>query len=102
LSTGNPALLNISLAQWLLESSALLDTTANIFRHINDWDARLWATGNGWMLYGAVRLVRPNTATHSFRSPTSFAPPPRSSGRQQGLLPELYAMLTALRDSSRA
>ncbi|GFZ48818.1 hypothetical protein JCM24511_06567 [Saitozyma sp. JCM 24511] len=57
LSTGNQALLNISLAQWLLESSALLDTTVNIFRHINDWDARLWATGNGWMLYGAVRVL---------------------------------------------
>ncbi|WWC91811.1 uncharacterized protein L201_006758 [Kwoniella dendrophila CBS 6074] len=55
LSTSNKNLLSKGLEQWSLESSALLDTTVNIHRHVNDWDARLWATGNGWALYGAIR-----------------------------------------------
>ncbi|ORX38179.1 hypothetical protein BD324DRAFT_619871 [Kockovaella imperatae] len=57
LATSSDDLLALGINQWLLESSALLDTTKDIFRHINDFDARLWATGNAWMLYGACRVL---------------------------------------------
>ena len=62
MSANKTDLLETALDQWLLESSALLDTTKNIFRHINDFDARLWATGNAWMLYGICRVVSETTA----------------------------------------
>ena len=40
----NDTLLHVSIDQWLLESSAPLNTTKRIFRHINNRDARLWVT----------------------------------------------------------
>jgi len=36
----------------------------NIYQHVNQkWGNQYWATGNGWMTYGLMRVV----------SPTSFA-----------------------------
>ncbi|WVQ74275.1 hypothetical protein IAR50_003872 [Cryptococcus sp. DSM 104548] len=55
LTTSNSDLLTKSLEQFTLESSALLETIHNIYLHILDGDARLWATGNGWMTYGLMR-----------------------------------------------
>lgn len=57
LAASDNTLLQLGLEQWILESSALLDTDENLFRHVNDWDARFWATGNGWMLYGLMRVL---------------------------------------------
>ncbi|GMK59287.1 hypothetical protein CspeluHIS016_0703020 [Cutaneotrichosporon spelunceum] len=57
LTTNNTALLEQALDQWLLTSSALLDTTHNLYRHLNTWDTRFWATGNGWMLAGLMRVL---------------------------------------------
>jgi len=32
----------------------------NIYRHVNeDWGYPYWATGNGWMTYGLMRVVSP-------------------------------------------
>lgn len=50
-------LLSYGIDQWGLESSSLIDYSTNLYRHINDFDAHLWSTGNGWMLHGAVRVV---------------------------------------------
>ncbi|BEJ12619.1 hypothetical protein CspHIS471_0210790 [Cutaneotrichosporon sp. HIS471] len=57
LTTNNTALLEQALDQWLLTSSALLDTNHNLFRHLNTFDTRFWATGNGWMLAGLMRVL---------------------------------------------
>lgn len=58
MATWSQDLIGMALNQWALESSALLNPATNMFRHINAWDARFWATGNGWMLLGAIRTVR--------------------------------------------
>ncbi|CAK9785697.1 hypothetical protein CC85DRAFT_288182 [Cutaneotrichosporon oleaginosum] len=57
LTTNNTQLLEQALDQWLLVSSALLDTNHNLYRHLNTWDTRFWATGNGWMLAGLMRVL---------------------------------------------
>ncbi|WVQ66890.1 uncharacterized protein L199_005081 [Kwoniella botswanensis] len=57
LSLSSEEYLKYGLAQWDGETTALLDTTVNIYRHIHDWDARLWATGNGWGVYGGIRSL---------------------------------------------
>jgi hypothetical protein len=55
--TSKDDLLELGINQWLLESSALLDTDTNLYRHINDFDPYAWATGNGWMLHGGMRVL---------------------------------------------
>ncbi|KAL7424293.1 hypothetical protein Q5752_001883 [Cryptotrichosporon argae] len=54
---GQTTYLSQAIDQWFLESSSMLDTNVNIWRHVNDWDARLWATGNGCMLAGGMRVI---------------------------------------------
>ena len=55
--TSNDDLLSLGIEQWILESSALLDPSTNLYRHINDFDPYFWATGSGWMLHGGMRLL---------------------------------------------
>lgn len=55
--TSKDDLLQVGIDQWQLESSALLDTTTDLYRHINDFDPYIWATGNGWMLHGGMRVL---------------------------------------------
>ncbi|KIR41426.1 hypothetical protein I307_03974 [Cryptococcus deuterogattii 99/473] len=55
LDISNYNLLKKALVQFSLESSAMLDTDQQIYQHIPASDARLWATGNGWMAYGLMR-----------------------------------------------
>jgi rhamnogalacturonyl hydrolase YesR len=50
-------LLRLGIDQWQLESSALLDPSTGLYRHINDFDPYFWATGNGWMLHGGLRVL---------------------------------------------
>lgn len=57
LDISNYNLLKKALAQFSLESSAMLDADQQIYQHIPASDARLWATGNGWMTYGLMRDV---------------------------------------------
>ncbi|WVW86267.1 hypothetical protein I302_108309 [Kwoniella bestiolae CBS 10118] len=57
LSLSSEEYMKYGLEQWSLETSALLDTTVNIYRHVHDWDTRLWATGNGWGVYGGIRNI---------------------------------------------
>lgn len=57
LTTNNATLLGDALTQWSLESSALLDPSANLYRHVHYWDTGFWLTGNGWMLSGLVRVL---------------------------------------------
>lgn len=57
LTTKNTDLLSQALHQWSLTSSGLLDTSTNLYRHVNGWDARPWATGNAWMLAGLMRVL---------------------------------------------
>lgn len=57
LTTHNTNLLKEALEQWTLTSSGLLDPAQNLYRHVNGWDARFWATGNGWMLAGLMRVL---------------------------------------------
>ncbi|TXT15672.1 hypothetical protein VHUM_00175 [Vanrija humicola] len=57
LTTNNATLLGEALNQWSLESSALLDPAANLYRHVHYWDTGFWLTGNGWMLSGLVRVL---------------------------------------------
>lgn len=57
LDISNYDLLKKALKQFSLESSAMLDTDQQIYQHIPASDARLWATGNGWMTYGLMRDV---------------------------------------------
>lgn len=52
----------MALDQYALESSSILDPEHKMYRHIviegeESWDGRIWATGNGWMTYGLVRVV---------------------------------------------
>lgn len=55
LDISDDSLLKKALEQFSLESSAMLDTDQLIYQHIPATDARLWATGNGWMTYGLMR-----------------------------------------------
>ncbi|WWC72107.1 uncharacterized protein I206_106067 [Kwoniella pini CBS 10737] len=55
LSLSNEEYLHKGLEQWDLESKTLLNSTVNIYNHVTGWDMRLWATGNGWAVYGAIR-----------------------------------------------
>ncbi|TYJ57918.1 hypothetical protein B9479_001273 [Cryptococcus floricola] len=55
LTTNSSDFLTKSLEQFTLESSALLETIHDVYLHILNWDASLWATGNGWMAYGLMR-----------------------------------------------
>ncbi|WWC64479.1 uncharacterized protein I303_107089 [Kwoniella dejecticola CBS 10117] len=55
LSLSDEVYLQTGLEQWSLESQTLLDPSVNIYNHITGWDMRLWATGNGWGVYGAIR-----------------------------------------------
>ncbi|OXG29456.1 hypothetical protein C359_04851 [Cryptococcus neoformans Bt120] len=55
LDISDDSLLKKALEQFILESSAMLDTDQLIYQHIPATDARLWATGNGWMTYGLMR-----------------------------------------------
>lgn len=55
--TSRDSLLKLGIDQWILESSALLDPSTNLYRHINDFDPYFWATGNGWMLHGVSRVL---------------------------------------------
>lgn len=57
LSAHNDSLMQFGLDQWVLETSALLDTDQSLYRHINQQDNGFWATGNGWALLGLVRLI---------------------------------------------
>nr|XP_018260774.1 uncharacterized protein I303_06490 [Kwoniella dejecticola CBS 10117]OBR82932.1 hypothetical protein I303_06490 [Kwoniella dejecticola CBS 10117] len=57
LSLSDEVYLQTGLEQWSLESQTLLDPSVNIYNHITGWDMRLWATGNGWGVYGAIRNV---------------------------------------------
>jgi rhamnogalacturonyl hydrolase YesR len=57
LTTNNTELLEEALDQWLHTSAGLLDPSQNLYRHINTFDPRFWATGNGWMLAGLMRVL---------------------------------------------
>ncbi|KAL1413426.1 hypothetical protein Q8F55_001193 [Vanrija albida] len=57
LTTNNATLLGEALRQWSLESSALLDPQANLYRHVHYFDTGFWLTGNGWMLSGLARVL---------------------------------------------
>lgn len=62
MATESASLLGYGLDQWRLESSSLL-RDSNLYAHITaidptyTWDDKIWATGNGWMTYGLVRVV---------------------------------------------
>ena len=55
--TSSDDLLSLAISQWQLESSALLDPSSDMYRHINDFDPYIWATGNGWMVHGGMRVL---------------------------------------------
>jgi hypothetical protein len=50
-------LLAMSLEQYQLEASALYSPDRQLYRHVNDFDARSWGTGNGWMAMGMMRTL---------------------------------------------
>ncbi|WVQ84673.1 hypothetical protein IAT38_006828 [Cryptococcus sp. DSM 104549] len=50
-------LIKEAIDQFTHESAQMLNTDVNIYNHIPNWDARLWATGNGWMTYGLMRDI---------------------------------------------
>jgi hypothetical protein len=50
-------LLAMSLEQYQLEASALYCPERQLYRHVNDFDARSWGTGNGWMAMGMMRTL---------------------------------------------
>lgn len=59
MATNSSDLLKSALEQYELESDYILDEDAHLFRHVSqDWGKGFWATGNGWMTYGLVRIVR--------------------------------------------
>lgn len=59
MATNSSDLLKSALEQYELESNYVLDEDAHLFRHVSqDWGKGFWATGNGWMTYGLVRVVR--------------------------------------------
>ena len=59
MATNSSDLLKSALEQYELESNYILDQDAHLFRHVSqDWGKGFWATGNGWMTYGLVRVVR--------------------------------------------
>ncbi|KAI9634162.1 uncharacterized protein MKK02DRAFT_8291, partial [Dioszegia hungarica] len=57
LATDNIDQIRSGLNQWSLEASALLDPNDHLFRHVHYWDSRYWATGQAWMLGGAMRVI---------------------------------------------
>ena len=61
--TGSPDYLSDAFSQWALESNELMDWNKGLYLHIPDWDSRPWATGNGWMLGGFVRVLAVIQAT---------------------------------------
>jgi hypothetical protein len=58
LATNNIDHIRSGLNQWTLEASALFDPASALYRHVHYWDSRFWATGQAWMLGGAMRVVR--------------------------------------------
>jgi hypothetical protein len=56
-TTNSTDLITIALEQFSLESSALLNSSTHLYRHVNDFDPRAWVTGNGWMAMGLMRVV---------------------------------------------
>ena len=67
LVTSNDSLLDFGLTQWTLDASGLYDSSVQLFRHINDYDPNFWATGNGWILYGGMRIVSAISGMQSAR-----------------------------------
>lgn len=51
------SILRAAVDQWNLESSALFNPDAGLWRHVHYWDSRLWATGQAWMLGGGLRVL---------------------------------------------
>jgi rhamnogalacturonyl hydrolase YesR len=59
LATNSTDLLKDSVKQFVGESGHILDEEKNIYHHVNQdwWGYPFWATGNGWMMYGIMRVV---------------------------------------------
>lgn len=57
LTTNATQLLDEALTQWTDVSDAMLRTDTNLYIHVNTWDQKFWATGNGWMLAGLMRVL---------------------------------------------
>jgi rhamnogalacturonyl hydrolase YesR len=58
MATNSSDLLRSALEQYELESNYILDEEAHLHRHVSqDWGKGFWATGNGWMTYGLMRVV---------------------------------------------
>jgi len=55
LATKNPDLLEQALQQWTLTSDMLLEN--GLYFHTTTFDHGYWATGNGWMLAGLMRVL---------------------------------------------
>jgi rhamnogalacturonyl hydrolase YesR len=58
LVTNSSALLLNALKQHEWESGYIQDNKTDLYRHVNqDWGQPFWATGDGWMTYGLMRVV---------------------------------------------
>jgi hypothetical protein len=62
LVTNSTDLLKDAMKQFEGESGYILNVDKgqenNIYRHVNqDWGYPYWATGNGWITYGLMRVV---------------------------------------------
>lgn len=60
LATNTSDFLAKALQQYEWEAGYILDTEHSLYRHVSqDWGQAFWATGNGWMTYGLMRVVSP-------------------------------------------
>jgi hypothetical protein len=84
LATNSLKLLNSSVEQFVGESGHILDEEKNIYRHVNqDWGYPFWATGNGWMMYGIMRVVNSTHLSPAALTSARFHQRRRQTGRTQ-------------------
>jgi hypothetical protein len=84
LATNSLKLLNSSAEQFVGESGHILDEEKNIYRHVNqDWGYPFWATGNGWMMYGIMRVVNSTHLSPAALTSARFHQRRRQTGRTQ-------------------
>ena len=62
MATNSSDLLRDAIESFKNESRYILnpdeEPETNIYLHVNqDWGKKYWATGNGWMTYGLMRVV---------------------------------------------
>jgi hypothetical protein len=100
LATGNADLLSQALDQWTCVSDTLL-TGDNIYSHITQADfadTGLWATGNGWMLMGLMRVLASINAS-GFATDARFAD--RVAAAEQTAVKVFTALFAQLTEDNR-